>query len=703
MTETWRSFHFLTSDIAGILAGFALFSLLAFLPGYSIGWLANVFEFRARSLPFRLVASVPVSLAVVPVTGYTVGRWFGLDAVWLVYVALWIAAISSGALRRGPHSSFARDFRRLWPFIALIGGWLTIAFLSLADLPMGHRLYFSIIDFDYSVRIAFTHSIAAFGLPARNPFFFPGHAVDLRYHYLWMIPCAEICRLGMPLVDARSAFIAGTMWVGVGMISLIPLSLRLIDSSPRTLLRQSRIGIALLAVTGLDIIPALLMVWLNRAGFVSGISPSVEWWNEQVDGWLYTMLWEPHYICSFIACLTGFLMVCGMPPRAPGRQRIVSGILSGIAFASAAGCGIYVAMVFATFLGMWLLVIVVRKRWSEATALIIGGGVAAALTRPFFASLQDSFSRAGGSSQLVGGPHLFEFSIRAFAPVEILLKLSPHWQRSVADLILLPLNYFVELGVYFAAGWMFWTRFKARRRSATRAELAGCLLLATSVLICTFVKSTIIANNDLGWRGFLPAQFVLLLWAADILSERASRTPLVRVLLVLGLAGVIYDLAILRFYPFLSDLGKVPEIAWLGNDNLVGLRTLANREAYEWLRARTPETSVVQQNPQPVYQDTFFGAYGHRQTIAVGGDCGSGFGGDQRECASVMKTLVPLFAGAQVMADVCRTLPISFIVAKDTDQAWRDHSSWIWSETPVFRNNFVRIFACQAVLPTNLP
>jgi hypothetical protein len=697
VTENWPSFHFLMSDLAGILAGFALFSLLAFLPGYAIGWLGDVFEFRARSLPFRLVASVPVSLAVVPITGYTVGRWLGFDAVWLVYVALWVAAVSSGGLRRVAHSSFACDFRRLWPFIVLIGGWMTIAFLSLADLPVGHRLYFSIIDFDYSVRIAFTHSIAAFGLPARNPFFFPGHAIDLRYHYLWMIPCAQICRLGMPLVDARSAFIAGTMWVGVGMISLIPLSLRLFDSSPRILLRQSRIGIALLAVTGLDIVPALLMVWLNRAGFVSGISPSVEWWNEQVDGWLYTMLWEPHYICSLIACLTGFLIVWSLPPQAPRQQRIVSGILAGIAFASAVGCGIYVALVFATFLGIWLPVILVRKRWGEAAALIIGGGVAAVLIRPFFASLQDSFSRG------VGGAHLFEFSIRAFAPVEILLKLSPHWQRSVADLLLLPLNYFIELGVFFAVGWIFRMRLKARKRSATRAELAGCLLAATSVLICTFVKSTVVANNDLGWRGFLPAQFVLLLWAADILSERDSRTPLIRLLLVLGLAGAIYDMAILRFYPLLSDLGEVPGIAWLGNDNLVGLRTFANREAYEWLRARTPETSVIQQNPEPVYQDTFFGAYGDRQTIAVGGDCGSGFGGDPRECASVMKTLVPLFAGAQVMADVCRTLPINDIVARDTDRAWRDRSSWVWTDTPVFRNNFVRIFACQSVLPREFP
>jgi hypothetical protein len=278
MPNNWQALHFLLSDLIGISAGFALFSPLALLPGYSMGWLTNVLDFRRRSLPFRLAASVPVSLSVAPIVGYTIGGWFGLDAVWFVYALLCVAALATGALRRSAFSA-PSDFRRLWLFFALIAAWIAIVSLSLADLPFGHRLYFSIIDFDYSVRIAFTHSISAFGLPARNPFFFPEHPVDLRYHYLWLIVCAQISRLRVPLVDARTAFIAGTLWVGTGMIALIPLYLRLFMSAGHNMLRQSGIGIALLAVTGLDVVPALLMVWLNRAGIVGDMSPSVEWWN----------------------------------------------------------------------------------------------------------------------------------------------------------------------------------------------------------------------------------------------------------------------------------------------------------------------------------------------------------------------------------------------------------------------------------------
>jgi hypothetical protein len=270
------------------------------------------------------------------------------------------------------------------------------------------------------------------------------------------------------------------------------------------------------------------------------------------------------------------------------------------------------------------------------------------------------------------------------------------WQRYVADLFLLPLNYFIELGVFFLAGIVFLARFRARKRSATLAELAAILMMGTSVVICTFVKSTAILNNDLGWRGFLPAQFILLLWAAGLLSEHASRSRLATLLIVLGVAGAAYDLAILRFYPVLADSGAVPKIGWLGADRKVGLRTFANREAYEWIRAQTLETAVIQPNPEPVYQDTFFGAYGDRQTIAVGYVCGSSFGGDAKECQSTMAVLKPLFAGGgtQALADACRKLPMDFVIAKDTDEAWHEASSWVWANAPVYSNQFVRVFAC---------
>jgi len=676
----------MAADGLAILEAFCLFSLVALLPGYAFGWLTNVLRFRARTLPFRLVASVPLALAIGPILSFTVGRWLSLDAVLGVYACL--GAYTLYLATRIGGAAFAGLVKRFHLFYGLIVAWMTIALLSLADMQIGRRLYFSIMALDYAVRTEFTQAIGTYGLPARNPFFFPGHPVGLRYHYFWMLLCGLVYRLGHGLVDARQALIAGTLWCGIGLICLVPLYLRVFcGAEGRNLYRRSAIGIALLGVTGLDVVPALMMLRLEAIGLVQGVSPSVEWWNDQVDGWLYTMLFQTHYLCATIACFTGFLILWD-------DRRVVSAVVAGLAFASAVGAGIYVAFVFAAFLGVWTAVEAVHRRYREAFALAISGAIATA----FSVSYLNSLATSSGSST---GP-LFQLTVRSFGPGEIFLKLfglGKPWQLMAGNLVMLPLNYFLELGFFFAAGLMVWVAFRRAGRPATRQEWAAFAMVATSIFICTFLKSGVIANNDLGWRGFLIAQFVLLLWGAEVLSGPLpqQRKALLQVLMALGVAGVAYDLAILRFFPVLSDAGRVPKIEWLASDGQLGPRTYANREAYEWLRERTSMRAVVQQNPEPVYQDTFWGLYGQRQTVAEDVLCGTGFGGDVEECKPILGRLRHLYlAGTpEDLASACRSLPVDVFVAKDTDAAWRERGSWVWTGKPEFQNEFVRLFACR--------
>jgi hypothetical protein len=150
----------------------------------------------------------------------------------------------------------------------------------------------------------------------------------------------------------------------------------------------------------------------------------------------------------------------------------------------------------------------------------------------------------------------------------------------------------------------------------------------------------------------------------------------------------------------LADKGIVPKIGWMAPDARLGERTKAHREAYEWLRARTSDRAIIQQNPSPVFQDTFFGLYGHRQTVASGFACGSGLGGDPRECPLLVGQLAPLFAGGggastTALARACSALAIDVFVAQDSDSVWHDRESWVWSGTPIFANGYVRIFACH--------
>jgi hypothetical protein len=62
------------SDLLGVGAGFLLYALFAFAPGYTFGWLTDVFEFRQRRLATRIAAAVPLSIGLTPITTYFLWR-----------------------------------------------------------------------------------------------------------------------------------------------------------------------------------------------------------------------------------------------------------------------------------------------------------------------------------------------------------------------------------------------------------------------------------------------------------------------------------------------------------------------------------------------------------------------------------------------------------------------------------------------------
>src|SRR5262249_50288627 len=133
---------------------------------------------------------------------------------------------------------------------------------------------------------------------------------------------------------------------------------------------------------------------------------------------------------------------------------------------------------------------------------------------------------------------------RRFNPAA-LFDLGGPWKRNIILLALLPANYFLEI-VFFAA--VAWRRFRAlRTRPLERWELALWVMLVSSVLLTTFVRSSVIQNNDLPWRGMLLAQFVLLLWGIDVVPS-VKKSAFVAILLLYGVAGTGYSILLLRFY-----------------------------------------------------------------------------------------------------------------------------------------------------------
>jgi hypothetical protein len=682
--------NYMLEDVLGALRASLLFPLFVVAPGYVAAWFGNLFGFRGRTFSFRLALSAPLSISICPILTFLTGRFVSMTAVWALY-AITAVAFFFLLLRDRNRLFRARTpaFRVAAPILA---AWFLIAFVSLVDLQIGNRLYLPTGAIDHSLRTALVQSISITGVPPSNPFFQPGHPVPLRYHYFWLLICSLVERLSNGSVGPRQVIIGGTVWIGAALIGILSLYLRLFTkSSAAPYRRRFRIGAVLLAITGLDIIPALFFFFLYARGLVPFVTPSIELWNEHVEWFLSTTLSTPHAIAALIACFTAFLLLW----HAGSRPRYIP--FAALSLATAVGASLYVAFVFALFLALWTAYTLYLKRYPETLGFCLAGAASLLLVIPYLRDM---------SGPGLGGP-LFSFTVREFSLAALVPTgaLPALWRRILVNGALLPLNYFLEFGLFFFVARYKWLRHRATGEPFSRQDVALATMASVSALVCTFLRSSVIGNNDLGWRGFLIAQFALLLWAVDIFGESQSHSfltaPQKQALAVcfgLGFAGTVTDLTLMRTYPVLADRGVVPPLDWMAPDRDFGRRAYAARNAYDWVRATTPPTASVQANPLSTFQDTFGMTYGQRPTVAGDRTCLTTFGGDPAQCPPIfarVEAVFPSDAAAGAMRDVCRALPVNSIVVKDVDPVWTNPRSWIWTEQPAYSNAFVRIFQCS--------
>ncbi len=669
--------NFMLWDLAGSAAAFLLFALFAFLPGYSLAWALDLVEFRQRGAAARAALAIVLSVSVSPVLTYLAGRFTPRPAVWLVFAPLWAVFLWVAAREQG--RMIPRGHRIAKIFAAV---WLAISTASLIDIEWGRKLYYSVIAHDYTLRVAITSALTRDGIPPPNPYFFPGHTVPLRYHYFWMALCSLVQRTGGIAISARFAAFGGTLWCGLALLAIIALYLRFVDpEGPVRVDKRVAVGIALLAVTGLDLLPTLLML---RGGI---LMPDMEWWNDQVTSWVGTMLWVPHHLASLIACLTGFLLLWTAP--AARRGTVAALATAGFCFATAAGCSVYVTFAFASFLAVWGLIAIVQKWYRDSALLAASGCLAALLVVPTY--LLGLRERASGGSFVMPTVRMFKL------PDLILLNMHVGgWKLALANLLLLPLNYFLELGFFLVIGVIA----LKTKREWKKWDLAATVMAGTSIVVCTFLRSGVIGNNDLGARGFLPAQFVLLLWAVSLWSKgewRGAARPWLMALLVIGVAGTVYQVGLLRLYPVRTESVPDPDFTYLATDGHFGRRTWYARQVYEQLRRTLPERAVMEHNPKIELGYIPYGLYADRQLAAEALDCGTVLGGEASACDAMRPLLDALFeprASAQQVDGVCRQYGISALIVRDTDPVWSDPRSWVWQRQPLAANAMVRALPC---------
>ena len=355
---------------------------------------------------------------------------------------------------------------------------------------------------------------------------------------------------------------------------------------------------------------------------------------------------------------------------------------------------VYVAMAFALFLQVWVLRLLLKRRVVTAVPYVAAGIGAILLSALYLRELTGGAGSAATSASFI-------LSLRG-QPIGL------HGLRNEVIAILKVLCiYGIEFGFFGLVAVIQLCRDIAHRKMLSEGEIACWYLAGCSLLVATFVRSTVIANNDLGFRSIMFTQFIFLLWGARILHSRLKDhrdrkaapslgTELLNfalcITLCLGLLASSYQVLMLRLYPVLADHGRVPALRALGADNFL------IRSAYQTLASHIPPQSIVQPNPDSTIPHDLL-LYSNHQTVDAGApNCGTTFGGSLLRCQQIQEDIRHLFQSPRAdwrEADaLCNSLFINVLLVTREDAVWHNPDSWVWRREPIVANNFVRTFAC---------
>lgn len=673
--------NFTLQDILGILTGFALFPLVIVIPGYVMGWAFNLFEFRSRLLAARFALALLLSITISPILYYLVASMFSMKTAVIFTVGLALIFISLIVYDR---DSFHWDNN--WNLFVWIGAvWVVLVIFSLAQIQWKNQLWISIVSFDQTTRVSIIDAMTRTGVPPVNPSYYPGKAVPLTLlYYFWYILCSLVDILGGRFVDARAALNASSIWAGLGLMAAMAFYLRLREIHfEHTNWRSIKKGFALLAVSGLDVVPIAILMLAARQ-----VVGSVDVWNTSIVSWVGSVLWVPHHIGALIAGVVT-IMLAQLARYRSSRERYTYLFFAGVGFASAFGMSVWVTFVFAVFWIIWIVALFLRRdERFFVPPLIFAGITSLFLSSSFLLGLFQTGANASGSFPVA-------FEIRTLFQLESFVKGMPLLVQSLIMLLVLPINYLLELGFFFAAG-MYWFKLNNRKTILSnqfyRLEV---VLLLVVLLIGSCLRSTI-GSNDLGWRAWLPGQFVLLVWGVDVLNsfdfasqpvkasgELAKIKKLLYVFAAIGVLTSAVDVVLLR-------------MAWpLMTGKEVSERYYSAHFAYDFLRDHVPADAITQDNPFHGI-DRPSGLYGTHQMVI---SARSSYGVSVDDFNSLASEVGVLFLNDKASdwhnADmVCADHLIDVVIFDDTDPAWKNLPALKIQRAPLFENNHYAIFAC---------
>lgn len=692
--------NFTAHDLLGSTVAVFAFAAVLYVPGYLLAYAINLFGSRAQGFAERTSWAITLSFLSVPLAAYFVGKFGGLGILSWLLVVLLVVFIGLQISRRELPFPVCRCSFVVFGIACV---WIVFVLLSLIDVQAGSKLYFSVVEFDQSYRVAFTNAVLRTGIPPANPLYFPGHLQGIRYYYFWYIVCAVPAKFAG--VSARQSFIASSVWAGFGLVAILELFVKHFCGVVEGVRRHTLIAVGLLAVTGADLVPAVGSIFAQPA-----LNGEMEWWSiDQFYSWQDSILWVPHHAAALMCCLAAFLLLWRTQESLALRQRAACVALAAVAFASAFGLSVYVGAAFLLLMLAWTAYLARGGRQNLALLkrVLAAGALSAVLSAPFVHDLTATYSttESGDDAQAA---HLLSLSVRRIIDPELVTHLpalaamnQAHpalLDLSVRLLLVLP-GLGLELGFYGAIYLFLLVERHRSPRRGDRAYETSLFLAGAGLVMVLFIRSSVISNNDFAYRGSLLPQFFLLLLGADVLAswwipDGLPRIPKTRgrrvtlcALLVLGVTGTVYQGLMLRLFIPLEE-----RIQGSGFEKLPA-EVYQARRALSELDRTVPRSAVVAFNPVdpsptgkgdvvPPY--TFFARSllmnAGRQILNAEPTCASEFGGDPAPCHAIEQLTARLYATpavpAKVAREFCARFGVSFLIASSWDPIWSDRNGW---------------------------
>jgi hypothetical protein len=254
--------------------------------------------------------------------------------------------------------------------------------------------------------------------------------------------------------------------------------------------------------------------WRTTFEWLFGVDAMERWLPAPggLGGWMFQSSWVPQHLMSTSCVLAAVYLISRLAERPSVFGALVLGLMVAAGFEASTWIGgLCFAFACIALVPIALVQGEARRRRALFLALCAAGLIAALVSTPF---LIDQAAAAARRQH--------QFPVALHMPESIGPAMSASWRMLLAIpaywLVLLPL----ELSLSYLAGMAVMIRslhwLKLVSRSQRRLALLLMALALASLLIATFLASTLAFNNDLGWRATLLSVTALIVLAAVGLS-----------------------------------------------------------------------------------------------------------------------------------------------------------------------------------------